>query len=160
MCPCCCCYWRTASETSALDGVVRPKNCVWQLTQFLLPGKEIRLNRISHPDWVKLCVELICTPNQNSFCYRSISFRESMPLPSNSAITDQSTDKAHWFLLSLEVFFLVPFGRADNLRQPLASSPNRHLSDPLQLIPLGTTSLKITLLLASHTLPTNPGPTY
>ena len=25
MCPCCCCYWRTASETSALDGVVQPK---------------------------------------------------------------------------------------------------------------------------------------
>ena len=25
MCPCCCCYWRTACETSALDGVVQPK---------------------------------------------------------------------------------------------------------------------------------------
>ena len=24
------------------------------------------LNRISHPDWVKLCVELNCAPNQNT----------------------------------------------------------------------------------------------
>ena len=27
------------------------------------------MNRISHPDWVKLCVELNCAPNQNTFCY-------------------------------------------------------------------------------------------
>ena len=28
------------------------------------------MDRISHPDWVKLCVELNCAPNQNTFCYR------------------------------------------------------------------------------------------
>ena len=31
------------------------------------------MNMISHPDWVKLCVELNCAPNQNSFCYIPIS---------------------------------------------------------------------------------------
>ena len=30
------------------------------------------MNRIGHPDWVKLCVELNCAPNQNTFCYISI----------------------------------------------------------------------------------------
>ena len=87
--------------------------------------------------------------------HRSISFRESMLPSSNSAITDRSTGRAHWFLHPLELFFLVPFGRADNLWEQLASSPNRHLSHPLLLILLGTPSLKNTLLLASHTLPTN-----
>ena len=87
--------------------------------------------------------------------HRSISFRESMPPPSNSAITDQSTGRSHWFLLPLELFFLAPFGRADNLWEQIASSPNRHLSHSRLLIPLGTPSLKNKLLLASHTLPTN-----
>ena len=41
------------------------------------------------------------------------------------------------------------------VREQLASCPNRLLSHPLLLIPLGTPSLKNTLLLASHTLPTN-----
>ena len=42
------------------------KGCVWQLPQFLLSGKEVRWNRISHPDWVKLYVELNYAPNQNT----------------------------------------------------------------------------------------------
>ena len=29
------------------------------------------MDRIGHPDWVKLCVELNCAPNQNTFCYNS-----------------------------------------------------------------------------------------
>ena len=33
--------------------------------------------------------------------HRSISFRESMPSPSDSVITDQSPSRAHWFLLPL-----------------------------------------------------------
>ena len=42
------------------------ESVVWQLTQFLLPGKGgSRLNMIGHPDWVKFCVELNCAPNQN-----------------------------------------------------------------------------------------------
>ena len=89
---------------------------------------------------------------------RFISFHELMP--SNSALSDQSTGRAHWFLLPLQLFFLAFFGRADNLREHFASSPNRHLSHPLLLIPLGTPSLNNTLLLASHTLSTNQGPTY
>ena len=39
------------------------------LPNFCCPGKEILRNRIGHPDWVKLCVELNCAPNQNTFCY-------------------------------------------------------------------------------------------
>ena len=42
------------------------KGCVWQPPQFLLPGKELRLNRISHPDWMKLCVELDYALTQNT----------------------------------------------------------------------------------------------
>ena len=42
------------------------RECVWQLTRFV--GRKWRsgLNRISHPDWVKLSVELNCAPNQNT----------------------------------------------------------------------------------------------
>ena len=32
------------------------------------------MNRISHPDWVKLRVELNYAPNKNSFCYKSSNF--------------------------------------------------------------------------------------
>ena len=32
----------------------------------MLPGKEVRENRIGNPDWVKLCVELNYTPNQTT----------------------------------------------------------------------------------------------
>ena len=35
-------------------------------SQLLLPRKVVRLNRISHPDWVKLCVKLNYAPNQNT----------------------------------------------------------------------------------------------
>ena len=71
MCPCCCCccYWRTAWGMAFSS----QRDCVWQLTQFLLPGKGgSGENRISHPDWVKLCVELNM-PNQNTFCYITVS---------------------------------------------------------------------------------------
>ena len=27
------------------------------------------MNRIGHPDWVKLCIESNCASNQNTFCY-------------------------------------------------------------------------------------------
>ena len=37
------------------------------LANFLLPGKRRSgLNRIGHPDWVKLSVELNCAPNKNT----------------------------------------------------------------------------------------------
>ena len=70
MCPCCCCYWRTASETSALDGVVQPKRlCLAAYPISAARKRRSGMNRIGHPDWVKLCVELNCAPNQNTFCY-------------------------------------------------------------------------------------------
>ena len=55
------------------------RECVWQLTQFLLPGKRLSLNRIGHPYWVKLCIELNCVPNQNTFCYRFLSSVRDKP---------------------------------------------------------------------------------
>ena len=36
------------------------------LPNFCCPGKRSGMNRISHPNWVKLCVDLNCTPNQNT----------------------------------------------------------------------------------------------
>ena len=48
------------------------KDCIWQLTRF--GGRKWRsgLNRISHPDWVKLSVELNCVPNQNTKFFPSL----------------------------------------------------------------------------------------
>ena len=62
----CCCCWRIASETSALDGVVQPKRLFGSLPNFSCPERRSGMNRISHPDWVKLCVELSYAPNQNT----------------------------------------------------------------------------------------------
>ena len=70
MCPCCCCYWRAASKTSALGGIVQLKRL--GLAAYPISAARERrsgMNRIGHPDWVKLCVELNCAPNQNTFCY-------------------------------------------------------------------------------------------
>ena len=69
----CCCYWRMASGTSALDGVVQLKRlCLAAYPISAARKRRSRLNRIGHPDWVKLCVELNCAPNQNTFCYRLV----------------------------------------------------------------------------------------
>ena len=53
------------------------RGCVWQLTRF--GGRKWRsgLNRISHPDWVKLSVELNCAPNQNTKFSSSLHMRVS-----------------------------------------------------------------------------------
>ena len=60
-------YWRTASVTSALVDVLQPKRVCLAVHPILLAIKERSgLNRISHPDWVKLSVELNCAPNQNT----------------------------------------------------------------------------------------------
>ena len=78
VCPCCCCcYFRAAVR--CLHCVVQLKSiaieerpmwrlhwsafssqrkCVWQLTRFASRKWRSGLNRISHPDWVKLSVEL------------------------------------------------------------------------------------------------------
>ena len=49
------------------------KDFVCQLTQFAARERRSGMNRIVHPDWVKLSVELNCAPNQNmkfSFHYK------------------------------------------------------------------------------------------
>ena len=48
------------------------RECVWQLTRFASRKLRFRLNRISHPDWVKLSVELNCAPNQNTKFFLSL----------------------------------------------------------------------------------------
>ena len=55
MCPWCCCYWRAASETSALGGVVQPKRLF--LAAYPISAarkKRFGWNRIGDPDWMKL----------------------------------------------------------------------------------------------------------
>ena len=42
------------------------RECVWQLNQSVSRKWRSGLNRIGHPDWVKLSVELNCAPNQNT----------------------------------------------------------------------------------------------
>ena len=75
VCPCCCCYWRVASETSALGGVVHPKRlCLAAYSISAARERRSGLNGRGHPDWVKLCVELNCAPNQNTFCYNFTFF--------------------------------------------------------------------------------------
>ena len=80
------------SEMSALGGIIQLKSiaigerpvwrlhwsaspardCVWQLTRFGCRKWRSGLNRISHPDWVKLSVELNCAPNQNTKFFASL----------------------------------------------------------------------------------------
>ena len=43
MVPCCCWYWSTDDRRLYRTKSFCKKDCVWQLTQFLQPGKEIRL---------------------------------------------------------------------------------------------------------------------
>ena len=39
------------------------------LPNFCCLKKRSGMNRICHPNWVKLCIELNCAPNQNTFYY-------------------------------------------------------------------------------------------
>ena len=71
MCLCCCSYWRAASETSALGGIVKLKRaCSAAYPISAARKRRFGWNWIGHPGWLKLCVELNCAPNQNTFCYR------------------------------------------------------------------------------------------
>ena len=74
MCPCCCCccYFRAAVRCLHWSAFSSQRECVWQLTRF--GGRKWRsgVNRISHPDWVKLSVELNCAPNQNTKVFSSL----------------------------------------------------------------------------------------
>ena len=42
------------------------KECLTAFPEFVLPRRWSGLNRISHPDWLKLCVELNYAPNKNT----------------------------------------------------------------------------------------------
>ena len=54
-CCCCCCYSRAAVRRLHWAAFSSQRGCVWQLTQFPVVCKERPgMNRISHPDWVKL----------------------------------------------------------------------------------------------------------
>ena len=71
MCPCCCCYWRNGQLDVCTGRCCSAKETVFgSLPNFCCPEKRSGMNRIGHPDWVKLCVELNCAPNQNAFCYK------------------------------------------------------------------------------------------
>ena len=94
VCPCCCCYSKAAvrcllwaalySQSIAIEE--RPvwrlhwstfssqREWVWQLTRFSGRKWKSGLNRISHPDWLKLSVELNCAPNQNTKFSSSLQF--------------------------------------------------------------------------------------
>ena len=63
-------HWRAASETSAQNEVVLPKKVFDGFSNYCCPKRWCGMNRISHLDWVKLCVELNYAPNKNSFCYK------------------------------------------------------------------------------------------
>ena len=67
------------------------------------------------------CVDCKCSS------HRSISFRESMPLPSGSVTHWPIRSRAHWFLL----FFLSLFGSRPTVREHLVSCQDRPLSRPL-----------------------------
>ena len=93
VCPCCCCcyfkaavrclHWTALYSQSIATGE-RPmgrlhwsafssqRDCVWQLIRFASPKWRSELNRIGHPDWVKLSVELNCVPNQNTKYFSSL----------------------------------------------------------------------------------------
>ena len=58
-CCCCCCFWRADSKTSVLNEVFLPKKA-WVFDgfpNFCYPERWSRLNRRSHPDWVKSYVD-------------------------------------------------------------------------------------------------------
>ena len=53
-----CCYWRAESKTPVLnEGVLRKRKCLADFPSLCCPERWSRLNRISHSDWVKLCVD-------------------------------------------------------------------------------------------------------
>ena len=67
VCPCYwCCYSRAVVRRLHWAALSSQREWVWQLTQFAARKRRSGVNRIGHPDWVKLSVELNCAPNQNT----------------------------------------------------------------------------------------------
>ena len=52
------------------------RDWVWQLTRFADRKRRSGVNRISHPDWMKLSVELNCAPNQNTKFFSSLQIHD------------------------------------------------------------------------------------
>ena len=110
MCPCyCCCYLRAPSETSELGGVVLLKRMCLAAYPISAARKEgPAMNRISHPDWVKLCVELICAPNQNtkfSSATKLIHCKKSRRLFESAVISERNHIKQRtgFYQISLHI---------------------------------------------------------
>ena len=66
MVPCCCCYWSTDDRRLYRTKSFCKKAVFGSFPNFCSLESRSRLNRISHPDWVKLCVDLNYAPNQNT----------------------------------------------------------------------------------------------
>ena len=54
VCPCCCCCYSRAAVRRLHWAASQAKETVWQLRRFGGRKWRSRMNRISHPDWVKL----------------------------------------------------------------------------------------------------------
>ena len=66
MCPCCC-YLRPVRWDVCTEPSRSAKRGVFgSFPNFCCPERRSGMNRISHPDWVKLYVELNYAPNQNT----------------------------------------------------------------------------------------------
>ena len=53
----CCCYWRADSKTSVLNKVLRKRKCLAAFPNLCCPKRWSGMNRISGPDWEKICVD-------------------------------------------------------------------------------------------------------
>ena len=74
------CKVGTARGTPVLVAVSSQKKWVWLLTRFASRKWRSRLNRISHPDWVKLSVEINWAPNQNTRFSSSLHWEKILTL--------------------------------------------------------------------------------
>ena len=82
MVPCCCCsycYWRADGRRLYRTKLFCQRECLTVFPSYCCPERWLGMNRISHPDWVKLCIELNYAPNKNTkilFCYNIKKFTE------------------------------------------------------------------------------------
>ena len=103
MCPCWCCYWRTANGTSALDGVVQPKRLCLAPYPISVAGKEIQIeyDRSSWLGEIMRQIKLCAKPKYEiSFHYNSIKTNGKIKfnpriLP-NDNFTKNSKSNENW----------------------------------------------------------------
>ena len=76
-CCCCCCYWRADGRRLYRTKLFSQRECLTVFPNYCSPERWFGLNRISHTDWVKLCVELRAKQKyENSFCYKATKMEE------------------------------------------------------------------------------------